>query len=198
MISHSGKFVLRLSPDLHKHLKHEAQLRGLSLNQLCVERLSLNEPTSRSEILLPLLKDLPMRLLSQRFLESQNFRLEGVVLFGSMVRGGSTASSDIDLLLVLPKGSEATRELYSVWDERLGGKIRSLCSREVNPQFVSIPRDISDAGSLWLEVAHEGIVIWERDFALSTCLQALRKIVEKKTVVRKECHGQPYWIRRTP
>lgn len=190
----SGKFVVRIPPELHRSLRDEAYARGISLNDLCVERLS-GTPASHPEESLSLWRELPPTLLSKSKLKAAGFNLVGLVLFGSFARGQADSLSDIDLLLILPVGTELSREWYSRWDARLEPQLRSVTHRRVNPQFVTLPRSPEEAGSLWLEVAGEGIILWEDDLKISTLLHGLRTQIKSRIFVRQESHGQPYWVR---
>lgn len=46
MKRHSGRFVVRLTPELHSNLSFEAEMRGLSMNRLVVMKLSGEQKTS--------------------------------------------------------------------------------------------------------------------------------------------------------
>ncbi len=41
---YSGRFMVRVPPDLHRRLTIEAAEHGISLNRLAVEKLSRNQP----------------------------------------------------------------------------------------------------------------------------------------------------------
>ena len=40
MGTHSGKFLVRLDPALHKQLSHEAEDCHVSLNEICIRKLA--------------------------------------------------------------------------------------------------------------------------------------------------------------
>jgi hypothetical protein len=120
--------------------------------------------------------------------------LEGIVLFGSKARGDAWDSSDTDLLLCLARGAELNRTLYSRWDEivdRSGGEI----PESVSPHFAILPESAELAGSLWFEVATDGIVLWDRRMAVSKFLGAVRRYLLEGHVARKTTYGVPYWVR---
>ena len=48
-------------------------------------------------------------------------------------------------------------------------------------------------GGLWPEIALDGIVLFERDGALSRKLVAIRRAIADGRLVRRTAHGQPYW-----
>lgn len=119
--------------------------------------------------------------------------LDAVVLFGSQARGNARASSDTDLLLCLAPGVPLMRDLYSQWDEfaaACGGAI----PRDLSPHFSRQPGSPEEAGSLWLEVALDGIVLWERTPAVSRFLSAVRDYVSAGGAVRRSTYGIPYWV----
>jgi hypothetical protein len=120
--------------------------------------------------------------------------LIGIVLFGSAARGEATAGSDIDILIVLEAGCSITRALYDRWD----GMIRSRGNRtdeRVSPQFVVLSSDPSQVGSLWLEVAREGIIVFDPGGRVARFLVALRDYILSGAVSRRTAHGHPYWVR---
>ena len=120
--------------------------------------------------------------------------LIGVVLFGSAARGEATAASDIDILIVLEAGVSITRALYDRWDGMIRGR-GNRSDERVSPQFVVLPSDPSQVGSLWLEVAREGIVVLDPRGRVARFLVALRDYILGGAVTRRVTHGHPYWIR---
>lgn len=116
--------------------------------------------------------------------------LVGLVLFGSRARGRMRAHSDVDLLLVLSPDEHLDRGLYERWDAALGNLDDRLA-----PHFARLPLDPLEVGGLWREVAHEGVVLWERDGAVSRAMQAIREHVRRAGDRRELLHGHPYWVR---
>lgn len=174
----SGKFVVRTGPVLHGSLQQQAKATGVSLNQICLSKLSGGAQSNVGEM-----SEL------QLFFGDQ---LLGVAIFGSWARGDQTASSDRDLLIVLDKAVPIDRQLYRTWDERLSSSFGAMDS----PHFVHIPEAAGDCGSLWLEASLEGIVVWEKGRQLTGCLQHIRHRIAAGDYVRKISHGHPYWISR--
>lgn len=173
-MSNSGRFVLRLDPELHGQLKKQAVKEGVSLNQLIVDKLSSGK-TSQFGIIRKVFKD----------------RLVGIVLFGSHVRNEERESSDIDLLLVLSEDSRIERELYSLWDE----KVQVSLGEKYSPQFVKIPKEPRLASSIWLEVALEGVILYERGLELRKFIFELKHMIASGVFRRQLIYGQPYWVR---
>lgn len=183
-MSASGKFILRIPPALHRRLQQLARVRGLSLNETC--RSLLEEATGAGEKLFP-----HQDVLSRAEPWLREMGIIGVVLFGSQARGTASTESDTDLLLVLPPDTEPRREMYRAWDERSGFSP----SLRVEPHFASLP-DEGKAGSLWLEVALEGRLLWASDASVASRLAQLRDRVARGDVQRHYSHGHPYWIRK--
>ena len=48
-------------------------------------------------------------------------------------------------------------------------------------------------GGFWPEIALDGIVLFERDVAVSRRLVAIRRAIADGRLVRRTAHGQPYW-----
>jgi len=193
MSTPSGRFVVRIPPRLHAELQAEARRGGESLNRVCVRKLSA-APTGRGQGLATAAEVIPrslLRRIRQRFAEG----LVGIVLFGSAARGDSTEASDVDLLLVLPPGAVLSRELYRRWDSLSVPSEGAEIPGSFSPQFAVLPGDVSDAGGLWFEVALEGIVLWERDRAVSRSLRGIRTAMAAGLLRRSTIHGTPYWVR---
>jgi hypothetical protein len=172
----SGKFVLRLDPQLHKSLKAEAAKSGESLNSLCLRKISLAATPSRfSEIV--------GKVIS-------HFNPLGVVLFGSVARGEERAGSDIDLLIVLDATKPVQRSLYSQWDEFINP------SETFSPQFVHLPKAGMDVGSIWLETAIDGEILCDPKEVLKKEYIRIRSLIAAGAYLRKSSHGQSYWVRQ--
>ncbi len=121
-------------------------------------------------------------------------RLEGIVLFGSRARGETKESSDTDLLLCLAPHTPLTRDLYSKWD-RLAQAHPEAIPVDLSPHFARLPESPEEAGYLWLEIAGDGIVLWERSGSVSRFLESVRRYVAAGKAVRKFSYGVPYWVR---
>ena len=121
-------------------------------------------------------------------LETVGDDIDGLVLFGSMARGQQTASSDIDLLIVLNRSTILDRDVYSRW------KLGRFAGREIAPLFVHLPADGERVGGLWLEVALDGVVLFDRDLRVTRFLSRVRNLVAGGRVRRMITHGHPYWV----
>ncbi len=188
----SGKFVVRITPVLHRRLREAASREGSSLTQICLARLR-GEASELPSAYRPPAPSLISRFLVAAILERWGAALAGLVLFGSAARGEATRESDIDLLLVLTPGVRLSRRLYQEWD--LLWDTLDPDDRRVSPQFVVLPEDVRGAGGLWYEVALEGIVFWERELAISALLRRIREAMARGELRRRMIHGNPYWIR---
>lgn len=184
----SGKFVVRIPSELHEELRRLAVGRGISLNQICQERLQADRASSQVGSLLDE-GAVPGPIL-EKIRTTWKASLVGVVLFGSVARSEASVSSDVDVLIVLDSKATLTRDLYSEWDSLFG-----KCESRISPQFVKIPSDAGNAGNLWCEVALEGIVLCEENYRISQFLTALRESMIKGEWVRALSHGHPYWMR---
>lgn len=184
----SGKFVMRLSPAIHESLRREAARRGFSLNSLCEDLLraglqqqpSAGAGSEYSFLLSPLQKRFGSNLL-------------GIFIFGSQVTGEATASSDIDILVVLDRKVPLNRSLYRWWDQQMTAKLRG---HVINPQFVHLPPVPEGAGGLWLEVALVHERVWEKGRQVSAFLRKLKQKIGEDAARRHLYQGQPYWVWR--
>ena len=184
MTDHSGKFVLRISKELHAVLKKMAQARNLSLNQICVKILSEHADREKQNIIKERLNS-----LTEKIKQFWPGHIVGVVLFGSVVREKMYATSDVDLLLVM-QGQSVARSLYRQWDE----SIDDDSEPQINPHFVCLPQDERSVGSLWLEVMNEGVLLWEKDLMVSAFLKKIKNKFADNKLKRTESHGHPYWV----
>jgi hypothetical protein len=177
----SGRFVLRVGSGLHAALRAAAREAGLSLNELCVRRLSA--PPA------PLLglqgAEAAVGWASQAF----GADLVGVAVFGSWARGEAATGSDVDLLVVLEDRVPLTRELCRSGD---AASLR-FGERPVETQFVHLPVAGAAAGGLWAEIALDGLVLFERGLRLSRRLAQIRRDIAEGRLVRRTAHGQGYW-----
>jgi predicted nucleotidyltransferase len=181
----SGRFVVRIPPELHGRVRRYAYERGMSLNQCCVQALDR------------LTRDSPLERFTGEAAPEQwikNARetlpngLIAVVLFGSAARGEAGQDSDVDLLVVIDDTIDLNRSLYERWD--------ALCrDTEVNPHFVHLPAAALDGGSLWFEVAIDGIVLHEQGFRVSGYLRRIRQAIAEGLIERRDAYGHGYWVK---
>lgn len=176
----SGKFVLRLDPRTHKALKNEARTRGESLNSVCQRKLRSHGGSQGNSQW----NEVCERVVSE-------FAPRGIVLFGSVARGEETKGSDVDFLVVLPEDQVLSRDLYRRWDQ-----IFLKEKRELSPQFVHLPQVSGPLGSIWLEVAIEGEILYDSNSALRSVLFKIRSQIAEGNYLRKVSHGHPYWVRQ--
>lgn len=172
---------MRIEPQLHATLRAAAEAAGTSLNDYCARKLSappanLGTPAAAEAV--------------GRAAELFGADLVGVAVFGSWARQATTDTSDVDLLIVVDDAVGITRGLYGRWDEqpmRWGGHV-------VEPHFVHLGGGRKLATGLWAEVAVDGVVLFDRGFELSRRLVHLRHDIVEGRIVRRQVHGQPYWV----
>lgn len=192
----SGKFVIRLDPSLHARLRTICQTTQVSLNHLCVEQIKTLVASDANSIASVQRFGISVAEL-QKLLGRNGFKISSCLVFGSAVRGESTTRSDIDLLFVLSPGEHLSRDLYTQWDKKIAPFFVKRVVREVSPQFVNLPTEVDGAGSLWLEAAIEGVILWDNENSLSNFLIVLRSWIASGQARRKLSHGHPYWITLT-
>ena len=178
--SPSGRFVLRIEPELHAALRRAAKDAGLSLNEYCARKLAAPENRSAGPF------EEAIRQASTTF----GKQLIGVVAYGSWARDELTERSDVDLLVVLSPDLAVTRELYRNWD----AAPLHWGSHPIEPHFVHMPDDDARVTGAWAEVATEGIVLFERGFEMSRLLTRIRRRMLARRLVRRRSQGQPYWV----
>lgn len=175
----SGTFVLRLDARLHDLLRQDALAAGVSLNEWCGRMLAAPGAggVAAAEVILSI----------RSWLGDD---LEGIVLHGSFARDDLSTTSDVDLLAVVRSGRPITRALYREWEERA----RPWDGREVDLHFVHLPEAGDRVSGSWAEAAVCGIVLYDRNLALSRRLIGIRERIAAGRLVRRMAQGQPYWI----
>lgn len=175
----SGRFLLRLDPRLHGGLRRAAAEAGLSLNEYCVRALAGSRGVAD-----------PGWQAVERAAATVAGGLVGVVVYGSWARGEAASGSDVDVLVVVDREVPVVRALYRSWDEEpLWWE-----GRRVEPHFVHLPAADERTSGTWAEVAIDGIVLFDRDLTVSRELVRLRRVIVEGRLVRREAHGQPYWM----
>lgn len=195
----SGKFVLRMEPNLHSKIKAIAVERKESLNSVCLKlinaqlaqeqlQLQSQQPSEIENVLnlsdLSLIKKLLKKIYSEAL---------GLILFGSQSRQEQTKSSDIDLLLVLPTNFNLTRASYRAWDEEIF-QHKALDKYSLN--LAKLPNDSANlSASLWLEMAIDGIVLIDNnELQISKFLVELRNQLLESHYTKKALAGQNYCL----
>lgn len=191
MKAESSAIIVRLPAELHRRLKRMSAEAGLSLNQTCVRLLQGDSPSSG---IAPFARieaaELGLNSLVQEVLAQYPSAIDGIVLFGSAARGVLTARSDIDLLIVLAEGEVLDRDRYAEW------RWNTFAGREVSPLLVQLPDARAEVRGVWLEIALDGIVLFDRTLAVSRYLAQVRGLIAAGAFKRESAHGHPYWVRR--
>lgn len=183
MGTHSGKFLVRLDPALHKQLSHEAEDCHVSLNEICIRKLAA--PVFISTFASPFASAI---LLARKIFGKA---LIGIVIFGSYARGQTRESSDIDLMIILQPGFKYSRDHLRQWDDE--GLV--VASHTVSAAIVYLCKNEIPQNVLWLESAIEGIILLDTDQIVQRRLFHLRELIASGLVIKKISHGQSYWIR---
>ena len=182
--------LIRLPVALHQQLKRLAALSRIPLNQACVEILQAGSVNAGAgKFVLGVSKDPALNSLPALIEEACNEyprRIDAVVLFGSAARGTMRDNSDIDLLIVLAQSETVDRDCYNEW------RWSKVNDREVAPLFVQLPHDT--VRGVWLEIALDGIVMYDRTLEASRYLIGLRRLIGAGQYQRHTAYGQPYWI----
>lgn len=178
----SGRFNLRIKPELHASLREAARAADTSLNDFCARKLAspggLMDPAAGAVV------DRADSILGDS--------LVGVVAFGSWARGDETSTSDVDVLLVADDRVRISRGLYRSWDDT---PTLHWDGHEVTPHFVHLPSRSEGASGLWAEVALDGLVLFERELAVSRHLADVRRRILRGELSLRAAGGQSYWVR---
>jgi len=66
---------------------------------------------------------------------------------------------------------------------------------EVTPHFVHLPSGSERISGLWAEVALDGLVLFERELAVSRYLADVRRRILHGELSYRVAGGQSYWVR---
>ena len=183
----SGRFVIRIPPSLHLQLRQFSFDHGISLNECCRHALEEFFADHRDTSALHGREAEWVAVAS----DVLGDKLVGVALFGSTARGEETSNSDIDLLIVCESSVPLSRALYSSWDH-------AIEDATINPHFVHVPDQVFAAGSLWYEIAIDGIILFENGRRVANFLRSVRKAIADGEIERRNAYGHGYWIKHQP
>jgi len=181
----SGRFLLRIDPNLHASLRAEAAARNESLNELCARTLAEHAFDPVAGAFGPVVR---------RALGLFEGALVGIIAIGSWARGEAADGSDVDVLVVVAPGIAVTRALYRRWD----AQSVTCDGRAVDPHFIVLPDPAAPVTGVWAEAARDGIVVFERAHAVSRYLGHVRRQELSGVRRRSTAHGQPYWATPSP
>ena len=181
----SGRFVLRIPPELHGDLKAAATRSGVSLNSYCRSTLAAAVHGGGNGGMIA------AALLAALTAEFDRV-LVGLVVFGSRVRNEHTATSDIDLLIAVSESVAVSRELYARWDAAVDAVHAEAGA--VSPHFAHLPAADAAVGSLWLEVALHGVVVLDPTGVVAQTLARVRDRIAAGEMQRRAAYGHPYWV----
>lgn len=160
---------------LARRLQGRASQRGVSdaLSYLVAQGLVVREdhPPSASfwlnrdhvaagiaELLGGLKETLRQRSTSE--IESWAVRPEWAALFGSLVRGEGDASSDIDMVLVVPDDCDPHSDDWTSQIDRLGERVRSWTGNPASIVTFELGEYLASNEPLAGEIAREAITLW--------------------------------------
>ena len=178
----SGRFIVRVDPELHALLRDAARTAGTSLNRYCARKLAAPASTLDGDAV----------AIVQRGRTILGDSLLGVVAFGSWTRGDESPSSDLDILLVADDGVAITRELYRRWEAE---PPLSWQGHPVSPHFVHMRPGYDPVSGFWAEVALDGIVVFDPEWVVSRYLVTLRRRISDGEIKRRVVGGHAYWVR---
>jgi predicted nucleotidyltransferase len=126
------------------------------------------------------------RELAGRFGE----KLRGLVLFGSWAREEAGDFSDVDVLVVvdgIPSGRSRRFQLYNIIRKHVGRDVTliDMDGRE-------LLREDLEVTPLLLNIAYDGVVLYDRDGKLTALLKTVKKLIEKAGLKRYKLKNGSY------
>jgi len=140
------------------------------------------------------LRDLAAKCVSDAVRESSF--IAGVVLFGSVARGEESERSDVDLL-VLWEGldkREALQVVYKAVSEKFPPGIGLTVLEAEYWSFVNARK----LTPLLINVAYDGIVLYDKYGKLSEFLLRVKRGIERKGLARKKLGKSYCWVLPKP
>lgn len=180
-----SKILLRTSRELHRRLLSDAKLKKQSLNELCLERLSI--PSSLEGQSAEVARKV-VGTADHLFKEN----LRGVIFYGSQARKEARTDSDWDFLVIIDDTIKLTRDLYRRWDDFWSATPHD----KTEIHFAHKPKSTGVSTGFWCEIALDGIVLFEKEFSVSSHLVRIRREIADGMIMRQNVHGQSYWIRK--
>jgi predicted nucleotidyltransferase len=126
-------------------------------------------------------------------------RLVSVVLFGSVARGQATASSDIDLLVVvkdLPQSRFARRRLLDPAYARVAPALARLMGEGIPAAVTDVirtPEEAARPSLLYLDLTEDAVLLIDRDGFFEAVLDRMRDSLRRLGARRLWLDGMPYW-----
>lgn len=120
----SGKFVVRIDPKLHGQLKEEARSRGISLNDVCVEKLATKSRSIRGTSGIAVDAD-------------QQLVVEAQMFFGKDLLGFINTNDKVFLFL------SDERQISALLDWDFEEKVLEKFPFRKTVKFLNLPKDIS-------------------------------------------------------
>lgn len=178
----SGRFIVRIDPELHAALRDAARAAGTSLNRHCARKLSAPSPTLGQEA----------AAVVHRARAILGGSLLGVVAFGSWTRSEESPASDLDILLAASDRVRISRDLYRAWDAE---PALSWHGHPVSPHFAHLRPGLESVSGFWAEVALDGVVVFDPEWIVSRHLVALRRRISAGQTRQRTAGGRAYWVR---
>jgi predicted nucleotidyltransferase len=126
-------------------------------------------------------------------------RLVSVVLFGSVARGQATASSDIDILVVvrdLPRSRFARRRLLDPAYARVAPALARLMDEGIPAAVTDVirtPEEAARPSLLYLDLTEDAVLLIDHDGFFAAVLDRMRGSLRRLGARRLWLDGMPYW-----
>ena len=110
------------------------------------------------------------------------YRFKACVLFGSVARSVAHEKSDIDLLVVTKGLSKNTVKRRSLIQAALT-EVRNKLKRDISIVDFEL-REFEDVTPLLINIAHDGVILYDKDRKITKLFDKIRKAVKKAGLVR--------------
>lgn len=126
-------------------------------------------------------------------------RLVTMVLFGSVARREATATSDIDLLVIVdqaPRRVMVRRAILEPVRERVTPDLEELWQQDIFvdfSEFILTREEAAQTHRLYLDILEDGIILRDCDGFFAAVLAGLRAKLERLGAQRKRIGSFRYW-----
>ncbi|MEJ5293574.1 MAG: nucleotidyltransferase domain-containing protein [Candidatus Methanosuratincola sp.] len=136
---------------------------------------------------------------SKELLSCLGDELVSVVLFGSVARGEASASSDVDLFIVirdLPKGRFVRKERLRAADQKIAPALEALWEEGIDTSFCRIlktPEEAERIVPIYLDLVEDAVFLVDKGDFLRTVLSNLRRRLQEIGARRLTLGKIRYW-----
>lgn len=143
-------------------------------------------------------RSIVMKLL-EALLSAFGEKLVSVIVYGSVARGETKKSSDIDLLVVieeLPKSRLSRGRLFDAVEDSLTGDLETLLNKGYSialSPIIRTPEEAKKVSPIYLDMVEDAIIVYDRDDFFRSILARLSEKLKELGAERVWMGKKWYW-----